>query len=266
MKQTTNRTMKIFSLFIAAAFFLTSCVKEGESINPLAKKLSKIEYDGGSYEAIDYNTDGTLSKITNHEAYVGGSDHTVFTFVYANGLIIEMNGSDGSKFKYTYNNRQVIKTEIFTAGGNQIGYYQYTYQENKVSKIESFIRMPGTNIPTTPTSRFENEYYANGNLKKMTMYFPVTGGNMKKTGEVVFSEYDEKFNTTIQFENNPFLPLENFAQNNPIKQTHFDANGAVDETVTITYTYDSNGNPLTRKTVSKATGQAETTENAVFHY
>jgi hypothetical protein len=60
MKQTTNRTMKIFSLFIAAAFFLTSCVKEGESINPLAKKLSKIEYDGGSYEAIDYNTDGTL--------------------------------------------------------------------------------------------------------------------------------------------------------------------------------------------------------------
>jgi hypothetical protein len=52
--------------------------------------------------------------------------------------------------------------------------------------------------------------------------------------------------------------LENFAQNNPIKQTHFDANGAVDETVTITYTYDSNGNPLTRKTVSKATGQAET--------
>jgi hypothetical protein len=266
MKQMTTKTMKIFSLFITTAFLFTSCVKEGDFVNPLAKKLTKIEYDGGSYEAIDYNPDGTLARITNHEEYTGGNDHTVYTFVYANSLITELNGSDGSKFRYIYDNKKVVKTEIFTAGGNQVGYYQYTYQGDKVSKADAFIRVPGTNIPTTPTMRYENEYFADGNLKKIVFYSPATGGNLKKTSEVSFDDYDSKFNTVGLFENNPFLPLDNFAQNNPFKQTHFDANGSIAELVTISYTYDNFGNPLTRKTVSKPTGQAEYTENASFYY
>lgn len=167
--------MKTFSLFIAAAFLFTSCVKEGVSVNPDAKKLKKIEYDGGSYETIDYNADGTLKQIVNHNEYAGGADHYAYAVVYANNLITELTGNDGSKFKYTYDAKKVVKTEIFTPGGNQVGYYQYTYVGDKVSKVDAFIKTPGANMPTTPTLRYENEYYANGNLKKITFYSPTTG-------------------------------------------------------------------------------------------
>lgn len=265
MKQMAIRS-RLFSLLVTTAFLFTACVKEGVSVNPDAKKLTRIEYEGGSYEAVEYNTDGTLKKIVNHEAYVGGADHTEYNVVYANALISELNGTDGSKFKYTYDGKKVIKTEIFMQGGNLLGYYQYTYADDKVTKVEAFIRTPGTNIPTTPTMRYENEYYANGNLKKITFYSPAQGGNMKKVSEIVCTEYDEKFNTYALFENNPFLPLANFTQNNPLKQTMYDANGGVSESITISYTYDNYGNPLTRKTVTKPTGQAEYTENAGFSY
>jgi hypothetical protein len=54
--------------------------------------------------------------------------------------------------------------------------------------------------------------------------------------------------------------------NNPLSELHYDSNGALEEKVTHTYTYDAGGNPLTRKTISKITGAQETVENAKFYY
>lgn len=259
--------MKFLSMIAVAAVLFTSCAKEGDSPDPAEKKLAKIDYGGGSYESITYNADGTIGSVTNHsENGTNNPDHTVYTFKYVNNVLTQLNGSDGISFSYTYDGTKVVKTEISSTGGNIIGFYQYAYSNGRVSQVDAFIKMPGANIPNTPTMRSVNEYYENGNLKKTSIFTPSQGGNMKKVSEILLNEYDTKFNPVAVFENNPFLPLPGFKANNPTKLVHMDANGGVEETVTHTYTYDASGNPLTRKTVNKPTGQAEYTENATFTY
>lgn len=261
---------KILSTFLVGLLF-TACEKDSPVpdpvTNPTVKKLSKIEYDGGSYESIEYNTNGSISKVTNHIQYVGVADHTVFTFVYTGAVLSEIKGDNGGKYKYTYNNQQVVKTEVYAAGGNLVGYYEYTYQNGRLWRTDGYFRFPGGTIPTVPTLRYENEYYTSGNLKKMILYF-WTGSTstLDKTDEYVFNQYDSKLNTTVLFENNPFLPLDVIMPNNPLSELHYDSNGVLDETVTHTYTYDANGHPLTRKTVTKTTGATELVENAKFYY
>ncbi|MDE3252871.1 MAG: hypothetical protein KGO92_08690, partial [Bacteroidota bacterium] len=61
--------------------FFTACSKDsGGSSTPgtnpppaTGKKLSRIEYDGGSYENITYNSNGSIGKITVHYEYSGGN-------------------------------------------------------------------------------------------------------------------------------------------------------------------------------------------------
>jgi hypothetical protein len=265
--------MKHFTI-LSACFFLfsfTACEKDSPAPDPITgptiKKLSKIEYDGGSYATIGYNSNGSISKVTNHQQYVGNADHTIFAFVYTGSVLSEIKGDDASKYIYTYANQQVVKTEVYAAGGNLVGYYAYTYQNGKLWRTDAYFRFPGEPIPANPTLRYENEYYPGGNLKKIVMYFRTTSTNtLDKTGEYVFNQYDDKQNTTVLFENNPFLPMDAIIPNNPLSELHYNKNGALEETVTHTYTYDTNGYPLTRKTTSKMTGAQETVENAKFYY
>lgn len=266
MKQ-IQKIIQYTVILFASTLVFSSCEKTGDQPDNALKKVKQIDYDGGSYEAVDYNSDGTVSKITNHTVNTGGQapDHIISTFTYVNGLVSEISSDNGVKLKFTYDGKNVVKTEIFSLGGNQIAYYQYTYTSGKVTQVDGFLRVPGAQFPTVPTMRYVNEYYANGNLKKTSVLAP-DGANMKKVNEIVIDEYDTKFNTTALFENNPFLPLENFLPNNPLKETHFDLGGNISETVTHTYTYDAAGNPLTRKSVSKGVGAAEYTENATITY
>ncbi len=271
MKQIKKTTRIFFSLLIAGAFLFTACEKNPsipDTGNGPAKKLTRIDYDNGSYESIEYNGNGTISKITNHTEYFGGNpSSTVYTFAYNGEEVTELTGSDGSKYKYTYNNtQQVIKTEISVAGGNLKARYEYTYKNGKLWRTEAFIRTTGAGMPNSPTFRYENEYHASGNLSKMMLYYPGQGGNLEKINDFIFDNYDQKINTFVQFENNPFLPMANLLPNNPLTEVHYDRDANVEELVTHTYTYDAAGNPLTRKTVSKIPGQAEQTETAVFRY
>jgi hypothetical protein len=264
------KQFKILSLsFFILAF--TACVKDSPTpdpiTNPIIKKLSKIEYDGGSYETIEYNINGSISKIANHIQYVGGADHTVFTFIYNGTLLSEIKGDDASKYVYTYANNEVVKADVYAAGGTLAGYYEFTYQNGKLWRTDGYFRFPGAAIPANPTLRYENEYYSSGNLKKLVQHFRTTSTNtLDKTGEHVFNQYDTRQNTTVLFESNPFLPLESLMPNNPLSELHFDSSGALEETLTHTYTYDAGGNPLSRKTISKMTGAQETMENAKFYY
>lgn len=256
-------------LFAACSKDLTGSDNPGtDPSNGSGNKISKIEYDGGSYEAISYNSNGTVNKITNHIEYSGGTPQTInYSFTYTGSLLTELNGDDGSKFKYSYQNQQVVKTEIYAATGNMVAYYQYTYTNGKLSRTDTYSRLPGGAISTTPTVRYDFVYLPSGNLDKMLLYFRDAGsGILEKTNEYQFSEYDNKYNRTVVFESNPYLPMESFIPNNPLKELHYDANGALEETVTYSYTYDNNGNPLTRKTVTKAIGYPEETENTRFYY
>ncbi|MDE3251687.1 MAG: hypothetical protein KGO92_02700 [Bacteroidota bacterium] len=72
------------------------------------------------------------------------------------------------------------------------------------------------------------------------------------------------FNTsTYQYQH---IPIDVLIPNNPLSETHYDANGVVQQNVTHSYTYDTEGNPVTRKTTSKMIGYPEEIENARFFY
>lgn len=268
--------MKAGVLYLFFALLVSSCSKDPVTPDPQnpppgsSKKLSKIAYDDGSYESIAYNSNGSIKTIINHIAFGSSTPiHVVYDFVYSGSQVSEVRGDDGSKFKYTYDaNNKLSKTEMFSTGGNLIAWYAYTYDANgKLWKTEGYTRAPGGGVSTTPTLRYENEYYANGNLKKLTLYFKdANTGALDKTNEFVFSQYDTNPNTTAVFETNPYLPMESFIPNNPLSEIHYDSFGNVEETVAHTYTYDAGGYPLTRKTVTKSTGFPDTIENATFSY
>jgi YD repeat-containing protein len=267
-------SIKAGVLYLFLAMLLSACSKE-YTPDPVTtpppangKKLSKIQYDDGSYEAIEYHTNGTVKKITNHIAFSNNtSEHVVYTFVYSGSNVSEIQGDDGSVIKYSYNGNQLVKAEVFVNGGTLVAWYAYSYTNGKLIKTEGYTRKPGSGLSTTPTLKYEKEYYSNGNLKKMTLFYqdPATG-TLDKTNVFVLSQYDTNPNTTALFENNPYLPLESLIPNNPLAEEHYDESGNLIETVTHTYTYDASGNPLTRKTVTKSTGLPESVENAMFSY
>ncbi len=268
--------MKVGMIYLLVALLVSGCTKNpgtpGTQNPPPGntKKLSRIAYDDGSYENIAYNSNGSITSITNHVTFGTSTPiHVVYDFIYSGSQVLEVRGDNGSKFKYTYDaNNKLSKTEMFNAGGNLLAWYAYTYDANgKLWKTDGYTRVPGGGVSVTPSLRYENEYYTNGNLKKITFYYKdATTGSLDKTNEFVFSQYDTNPNTTAVFEANPYLPVESFIPNNPLSEIHYDSFGNVEETVNHTYTYDAGGYPLTRKTVTKSTGFPDTIENAVFSY
>lgn len=231
------------------------------------KKLSKIEYEDG-YQNINYNDNGTINRIVVHTEHGGNSSDTeTFTFLYNGTKLTEIHSNTGVKYKYSYNNDLVIKTEAFNANGIKAVFYEYTYKNGQLWKTEVYASLPGNPDPGSPYSRFEQDYDAKGNIEKVTVYYrdPFTH-QLEKTYEYIMDEYDNKTNTSILFESNPYIPLENFNPNNPLKELRYNALAELEETVIHTYTYNQAGHPLTRTTVTKAPGQPDHESHTVFHY
>lgn len=254
------------------SFLFIACDKEdvnepGPGTNP-DKKISKIEYENGSYQTMAYHADGKLKTIVVHTRYGGNNQSTeTFNFVYTGSQLAGIESDFGYKYKYTYNNNLVVKTEIFNSAGEKVVYYDFSYKNGKLWKTDGYMSPPGGTIPDKPYQRYEQEYHPDGNISKVVLYYrsPVTG-ELEKSNDFIIGEYDNKKNTTILVESNPYLPLENFNPNNPLKELQYDGSGVLQQTETHTYTYDAAGNPLTRKTVTKAIGQAERETITVFHY
>lgn len=276
MKQNNRLQQWLFVLATTMTVMMSACTKEGSSNNPgtdpgpNGQKLSKMEYTDGSFHAIEYNTGGSVKKVTYSTNYGGSTQVNVYTFAYANNLLSELVMEDGSRFKHVYTGQTLSKIEVYEKGGNMVAYYEYTFKDGKLWRTDAFYRIPGTPGGISPkvAMRTELEYYANGNIKKTIQYFrdPLTDA-LEKTDEYFIQDYDDKHNTTILFENNPFVFLDymnNF--NNPLKMLHYNGTGQLEETTTYTYTYNSQGNPTTRKAVTVAAGQPDDVENVKIYY
>lgn len=273
MKANLQKMMKAMAGVLAVVVLTVGCTKEFDPDIPVdpgtpnnQKKLSKISYDDGSYLAVLYNAAGKPSKITTVEKTSSGDDTNVYQLTYNGDKLVNMSLTDGTKFKYTYTGADITRVEVVTPNNVVIAYYDYTYKEGRLWRTDVFSSFAGP-IGTTPGMRFEVDYYTNGNIKTMsTWYRDYTSGVLEKTDVYEMSSYDDKRNTSLLFENNPYLPSLISLPNNPLTEKHYDKTGQQYATVTHTYTYDDSGNPLKRKTVTKTTGLPDELSETVFQY
>jgi len=261
-------------VMITMIVLIAGCTKEFEADLPdtdpgtpgNTKKLSKISYDDGSYMSIQYNAEGKPIKITDLQKNSGGDDTNIYTFSYNGDKLVEMTATDGTKYKYTYTGANVTKVEIVSSNNNVIAYYAYTYQDGRLVRTDGFGMITGT-ISTTPNVRFDLTYYSNGNIKSMTSWYQdYSSGVLEKSDVYEIETYDTKRNTSLLFENSPYIPLLMMVPNNPLTEKHYDKTGQPYATVTHTYTYDDQGNPLTRKTVTKEPGMQDEVTLTTFQY
>ena len=273
MKRSLEQTMKLTGVLLAIVLMITGCTKEfdpGTVVDPGPiggqKKLSKINYDDGSYLSVQYNNAGQPSKITTLQKTTSGDDITVYQLAYNADKLTEMSASDGSKYKYTYTGGDITKVEVVTGNNVVIATYQYTYKEGRLWRTDIFSSFAGP-IGTAPSMRFEVDYYANGNIKTMSSWYKdYNTGSLEKTDVYEMSSYDTKRNTSLLFENNPYLPTLIAMPNNPLTEKHYDKLGQQYASVTHTYTYDNDGNPLKRTTVVKETGLPDEVSETTFQY
>lgn len=275
MKSSFKQIGNAVLALLAAMVLLVSCTKEYEAEIPNpdpgtppanGKKLSKISYDDGSYMSIQYNAEGKPIKITDLHKNSSGDDTYVYALTYNGDKLVDMTLNDGTKYKYTYTGADVTKVEIVSPNQVVIAYYEYAYKDGRLWRTDGFSSFAGT-ISATPNIRFETEYYANGNIKTMTTWYKgYTSGVLEKSDVYEITSYDTKKNTSLLFENNPYIPLLINMPNNPLTEKHYDKNGQEYATITHTYTYDDQGNPIKRKTVEKELGMADIVSETTFQY
>ncbi len=274
MRKGIQNEIRRLLAIITMVVLIAGCTKEFEADLPETdpgtpgntKKLSKISYDDGSYMSIQYNAEGKPVKITDLQKNSGGDDNNIYTLSYNGDKLVEMTVTDGTKYKYTYTGANVTKVEIVSPNNVVIAYYAYTYQDGRLIRTDGFGSISGI-IGTTPNVRFDLAYYSNGNIKSMTTWYQdYSSGALEKSDVYEIETYDNKRNTSLLFENNPYIPLLMMVPNNPLTEKHYDKTGQPYATVTHVYTYDDQGNPLTRKTVIKETGVPDEVTTTTFQY
>lgn len=259
----------ILSLVICAIFLFTACSKEDDTSGSSPKRLLRVEGSNSASQGVttfDYNADGTLNKIL-YSIKVGTNptDYQMDSFTYKNGRLVEYRDNMMSKHLYFYNGDTLVKME--TWDGNIARQTDlFTYKDGRCTQWEVYNHSLSGIRPATPTRRNDYEYYSTGNLKKTTEYFTPLGGPMVKSTDLLHDEYDNKINPMKMPARFPYLPMKLLSANNVTKETMLDGNGVVMQLITYLFTYDANGNPLTRQTVVSAGGTQWISMNEVFKY
>lgn len=261
MKHTKRSFLQLLSSGLFAAVLFTACDKDDVKPNPgnpiEVGTVSRIEYDDNSM-LVDYNDNGTIASITAKTP--DGDVISAYDFVYDGGKIDRVE-ADGAAFEYTYTGDKITRVDLKLENGTLLQRYDYAYDGNKL-KEQRISGQEGEEI--VPEMKIVADYDANGNIIKST-FFELVDDVWEETGKVEVSQYDNKVNIYSEFETFPYLPGVRLSVNNAGKELHYDETGTLEETITHTYTYDANGRPITRKTVS-ASASGEETINTKYFY
>ncbi|MDT3404132.1 hypothetical protein [Mucilaginibacter terrae] len=259
--------MKPFTIFnrfltitlASAALLTTSCKKDNEKTpDNGGAKLVKIEESASEYTSFGYNAAGKVDKITSK----GTDGEETIQIAYDANHPTTATTAEGST-KFIYANNKLDIAELY-AGTTKFGQIKINYVNGTVNNVVVSHNLQGNSVNFAKTVY---EYYANGDIKKETDY----GWNMATetfviSGSTTF-EYDDK--------NNPLLALGDVYQiafslaskHNPVKQTEFDEDGALNQTTTYTYTYNNNAYPVTAQKKVTVPGQANpTVSNIKYTY
>jgi YD repeat-containing protein len=185
------------------------------------------------------------------------SDLLRYAVLYDGARITEMRTivlTTGTTLKYFYDDAgRVSSVRYVDPNGVVTTALFLSYDGQKLTSIERDRRVEGGFIIDKTTTL---SYYADGNLRELTVHRPAIAGEQDETTTVDrFEQYDDKINVDgfslihDEFFDQLFLlPDVRLQKGNPARQTH--TGDGVNFTVDYTYTYDDRNRPLTKSGIA----------------
>jgi hypothetical protein len=213
---------------------------------PAINKLAKVEYNGGDYDSIFYNSDLQVIRIKMHTNVVTPFD-AVYTFAYgATKKLTRIADNMGEHYDYVYINGVLTGVNHYT-GNTKTDFRIYDYTNGKLTAVEAYSQI-GFNLPGYELiSEWELDYYADGNLKTETIYSYTLQPRAKyKQFTTTYTGYDAKINATGMLNRFIYLSQVEIQKNNPGKMTRRDEVNGTEIQYDFAYTYNDFSNPLTQ--------------------
>lgn len=254
----------LFAAFISLLAF-SSCKKEksDEPATPSKPLLLKEFSDGTDITRLTYNADSSVKTITLNNDPISLDDNVTYNVTYsANKTISELNGSNGTNIKATYNNGKITKAEMFN-GTVKFAETEYTYNGSVLQSSTISIVDNGSKQPY-----FKSVFIFNnaGNITRsdVSLYNPFTD-QLEPSGYVL-QQFDSKKNPFSSLGDVILVFWQAASKNNTIKQEYFDAAGKAEEVVETTYTYNAQGYPVKATMKETQPGQQPTTATINYKY
>jgi hypothetical protein len=234
----------------------TACKKDKDPHTPVPpakqKKLVKIQESPDDYTSFDYNTDGTLQKMTVSNRFESGLIVYSLTLQYgADKKIDQAVYNNGNKLKFFYENGLLTKTELADDKGVLLNVYTFIYDYKK--RLTTYTVFgpfplddgaPGTSYK--PVLKTEYAYFnVNDSLVHEAVTYkrnPVTK-QMDKWLIVRADSYDDKKNPLAELGDLSLALFQEVSKRNVTSGGIYDADYILKEYTENDYTYRGDGYP-----------------------
>jgi hypothetical protein len=236
-------------LFLGVGLTFASCKKDdeddgnGDNPTPVAKTcyIVKENNSDGSYTSITYNSDHKV--ISSDEFSSTGSLIEKKEIIYSDNKVSIINiyedGDLSTKVEFKYSDKLDSAILYMDTLGSlkKIGYYLYSYNGEKISKLSMFVDVLGQTLEVS-----KNEYiYTGENVSQYSIY-GLAGFSLNLVS-TLYLEYDDKINPYRNIGINDLLGgIQFMSKNNMTKLTYKDADGNIDNSKSYNLVYDYNSN------------------------
>lgn len=266
---------KLFVTLLAGIVLFSSCKKDKDENKPGGnipeRKIAKLYQDPQNFIEFFYNAEGKLSKIKLAEEESTTGVQTLEVFYGDNKRIAHIFTQDGLRINYKYENDRLIATEMKDPSGFIITSGSYFYENGNLTNYGSFLPFPlddgqqGISYKRVRESKYT--YNPDKSIRAITtsMRNPITN-RMEPAGRRTYDKYDGKINPLKNLADFSYGFFQELNPSNILKEVAYDDEDEIEETIERTFTYDSNGYPLTCVEKTTAAGSAPVTKTLTFTY
>ena len=266
-KTKLRQTLSALILFTSLLAGVSSCKKDKGNDNnpapqPATAKLSEYK-DGEDVLKFDYNTDGSVKKITLKSEGTTNGNLIDYNISYTNDKKIStVLSSAGEKLVPVYENGLMTSVGVFE-GDEKTGFTNYQYHNGLLKKATIFW---GADTDFQAFLEFQFTYNNAGNLIRTDVMMATDVlGNLEPAGHTLY-QHDDKVNPLFPYKDILALIWVAPSMNNIKQEDHFDADQQLEDRFTYTYTYKANGLPDHGESKSGLPGGPVTTTQIDFIY
>ena len=270
----------VVTLLSLVLLSITACKKDKDPHSPIPpskkQKLVKIQESPDDYTSFDYNTDGTLQKMTVSNRFDNGLIVYSLTLKYgADKKIDQAVYNNGNTIKFFYENGLLTKTALADEKGVLINIQTYIYDYKK--RLTTFTVFgpfplddgaPGTSYK--PVLKTEYTYFnVNDSLVHEAVVYkrnPATK-QMDKWTIVRSDSYDDKKNPLAELGDFSLALFQEVSKRNVTSGGIYDADYILEEYTENDYTYREDGYPSANVQKSwDSRGTIPTILNIIYTY